>query len=244
MSDLLKEGCFRIERRRLLSWLALRFRGCMVSLAPAARHLVRGEGLKGCHQFMVLNARLERQEKFVQEIKKIGVGSVAFHGCRAARVFNILTDALRVPSKLPYFKIDSGISLSNDPDYSTEYAQGDKPFRAWKNSQFWGTPGTSWATMFGIEVAKPCVAFKHSESSINDESLVMVRYVFLVPTSDRLGRSYSPPKLKIDQIAMKKAFKTLDEDTLSPRHIGRNVGPTEKSAAKLTKLQDVKCRPA
>lgn len=225
MSDLLRGGKHKIERRQLLSWLPLRFRGCMVALGAGAAHRLEGADMDRCHQFMVLNARPERQLAFAENMaaKGTSVGTVAFHGCKAPRTFNILADALRDPSKLPYFRRDNGVFFSDTPGYSYCYALGGSPFRPWKRSWFLG----QWAVVFGIEVADPQVRFCNMESSTMDESLLMIRYVFLIPRDDdddpalyvySAAEPYKYPD--IDREGMKRAYRTLNEGTLSPEHVG------------------------
>lgn len=233
ISDLLKRGKFRSDRRHLLSWLPMRFRGCMVSLAPGADHLLKGAGLEKCHQFMVLNSRLERQEKFMKNVNTIRNTSVAFHGCGGTRAFNILTDALRDPTALPYQREDVGVFFSNDPHTSYSYAiSRDGLIGAWKSSQFLGQ---SWAVVFGLEVAKQHVRYAEKESSTKNESLLAIRYVFLVPAIS--PGNYSAEGFgslaSIDQAAMKKAFKTLDEGKLLPQHIGRKTGVAGRNGAQI-----------
>lgn len=222
MSDLLKRGKYRSDRRRLLSWLPSRFRGCMVSLAPGADYLLKGQALQESHQFMVLNSRLERQEQFMQNVEGIRNTSLAFHGCGARRAFNILTDALRDPARLPgYSKTNHGVFFSNNFRVSFSYANArDGLFEAWKSSQFLGQ---AWSVIFGLAVAMHRVRYRDYQSSTSDESLLAVRYVFLLPA----GRYPSHNSFtdiesmaSTDQATMKKAFKTLDEGSLTPKHIG------------------------
>lgn len=202
------------HRRQLLSWLTLRFRGCIVSLTRDADLFVQGKGLEGRHhQFLLLNSRLERQQKFKNEVNKVDVGSVAFHGARAPRVFNIVTDALRDMFSEPYDVEEEGIFYSNDPGYSCIYTAGDKPLQAWKQSQF---SGKEWSVLFGVEVALSEIPFKNMEHSTRNESTVMIRYVFLLPSYREEDLSF----LQIDQGAMKKAYRALDLNRLSSRHIG------------------------
>lgn len=220
MKDLLEEGdtkTLSTHRRKLLSWLPQRFRGCMVSLQPDAEHLLRDIVQEGCHQFMFLNSRLERHAKFARNIEKLDVGSVGFHGCKAPRTFNILCDALRDPSKLPYYREDTGVFFSDDPNVSRAYATGDGHFDTWKGSQF-ATQGSgeaaTWVVVFGIEVAKKDLQFNHSETSTQDESLLMIRYVLLVPCGGTTRR------LALNHDAMKKAYRTLGKAELTARHVG------------------------
>lgn len=230
MSDMLSIGNkYKTDRRRLLSWLSLRFRGCMVSLSPDSDHGLKG--LDNCYQFMVLNARLERQEKFTAKIDEIGVGTVAFHGCIAERAFNILTDALRDPATLPYMRTDRGVFFSSNPSYSYMYTCNGPGMQGWKNSMY---KGTTWGVIFGIEVAQSNIAFRNlgwdaTEFSTRDESLLMIRYVLLVPhATGPPGCRSSPPlnlKSMIDQNVMKKAFKNLSEGTLCPQHMGMKQAP-------------------
>lgn len=212
-------------RRQLLSWLTLRFRGCIVSLTRNAAFLMQGRGLDGSHQFMVLNSRLERQQAFMEEASKIGgVGSVAFHGVKAPRAFNIITDALRNMISEPYAVIEPGIFYSDNPAYSLSYTQTDIALMTWKQSQF---SGRDWSVLFGLEVALPQIPFRGNEHSTLSESTLMIRYIFLVPSSnDSIYNDYSLENvddLEVLQDAMKKAYEVLDRQTLSPRHIGFGV---------------------
>ncbi|KUI66911.1 hypothetical protein VM1G_01368 [Cytospora mali] len=240
ISDLLHSGSLRLKnaRRLLLSWLSLRARGCMVSLKPGAELSAAGQTREMCHQFMLLNSVLHRQAAFAKSLKQVGVGSVGFHGCRASRAFNIITDALRDMSGKSYHvwsTWDKGIFLSNSPSYSYAYAATpmppETPFRAWKYSVF---GGQSWAVVFGLEVAMPYIPFRGSpgtkEFNILDEGKVMVRYVFLISRTDGsqpLVDGSSSWGIEVDHIikqdVMKKAFKALDECRLNPQQIGLDV---------------------
>ncbi|CAN8096093.1 unnamed protein product [Discula destructiva] len=222
MKDMLKEGESKVtsaHRKQLLSWVTQRFRGCMIALKPEAELLVKGKRIDDVHQFMVLNACLERQEKFADNINKLGVGSVAFHGCKAPRTFNILADASRDPSKLPYPRTDQGVFFASEPNTSLRYAAGDGTFKAWKASQFSVKAG--WLIVFGIEVAWPDVRinYRRAEASTRDESRLMIRYIFMAPSSILHGRN-DGYMISLDQAAMKAAYKVLDEGKLSSQHIG------------------------
>ncbi|ROV95209.1 hypothetical protein VMCG_08566 [Cytospora schulzeri] len=234
ISDLLHPGSGKLmkSRRRLLSWLSIRVRGCMVSLKPGAEFFAGGKAMEMCHQFMLLNSVLERQASFVKNIRKVGVGSVAFHGCKASRTFNIITDALRNMWGKNYFIEESGIFFSNNPSYSFFYAASQRgsegSFRAWKRSTF---GDRSWAVIFGLEVALSHIPYSYEEHSTLDEGLLMIRYVFLVPTEEYPSAQsssymYNAPlhlQAEIKQDVMKKAFKALDEGRLVQQQIGLNV---------------------
>lgn len=226
------------HRRQLLSWLTLRLRGCIVSLTRDADFFLQGKGLEDSHQFMLLNSRLERQQKFNKEVKKVGVGSVAFHGAKAPRVFNIITDALRNMLSEPYAVMEAGIFYSDTPGYSCEYTEGDVPLQPWKQSQF---SGKEWSVLFGVEVALSEIPFADMEHSTCNESTVMIRHVFLLPFLDSLSRTLSSEErwsfLQIDQGAMKKAHRALDLNRLSSRHIGLGAKEEPKGMAALPESQ-------
>lgn len=225
------------HRRHLLSWLTLRLRGCIVSLTRDADFFMQDKGLEDSHQFMLLNSRLERQQNFVEKIRKVGVGSVAFHGAKAPRVFNIITDALRNMFSEPYAVEEPGVFYSDNPGYSYTYTFRDIYLRAWKQSQF---SGREWSVLFGLEVALSEIPFKYYEHSTCEESTLMIRYVFLLPSPSSLP-SLQPKRadesleekylanegrwnfLQIDQSAMKKAYAVLGRNTLSSRHLGLGV---------------------
>lgn len=223
ISDLLHSGSgkLRNSRRQLLSWLSIRARGCMASLKPGAEFFAGGKNLEMCHQFMLLNSVLERQAEFVKNTRKVGVGSVAFHGCKASRAFNILTDALRNMWGKSYVVEDRGIFFSDNPSYSYTYAayppQREGLFRAWKRSTF---GGKTWAVVFGLEVALSHIPFRTQEHSTLNEGLVMIRYIFLVPTWPHLPINL---KQEVKQDVMKKAFRAIEEDRLEQEQIGLNV---------------------
>ncbi|ROV89796.1 hypothetical protein VSDG_08601 [Cytospora chrysosperma] len=225
MRDLLLSGSGKLKnsQRQLLSWLSIRARGYLVSLKPGAEFFAGRQSMKTCHQFMLLNSVLERQADFVKSIRKIGVGSVAFHGCKASRTFNILTDALRNMWGKSYVVEDRGIFFSDNPSYSFIYAasppQPEGLFRAWKRSTF---AGQSWAVIFGLEVAMSHIPFRYQECSTLNEGLLMIRYVFLVPT-DVPTFSHIDLQRDIKQDVMKKAFRTLEESRLEQQQIGLNV---------------------
>lgn len=193
----------------------------MVSLKPGTEFFAGGKDLEKCHQFMLLNSVLERHAGFVKNVRKVGVGSVAFHGCKASRTFNILTDALRNMWGQRYVIEESGIFFSDDPGYSYMYSatpsHPERPFRAWKSSRF---NDRSWAVVFGLEVAMSQISFQYREVSTHDEGLLTIRYVFLIPMGDMLWRGPTHFQVGIRQDIMEKAFKALDEGTLNPKKIG------------------------
>lgn len=217
------------SRRQLLSWLTLRFRGCIVSLARDAAFFMRGQGLEDSHQFMLLNSRLERQQDFMEEVNKVGVGSVAFHGAKAPRAFNIITDALRNMILEPYAIEEAGIFYSGSPACSFEYTQGDMPLMTWKQSHF---SGQAWSVLFGLEVALTHIPFQNNEHSTYRESTLMIRYIFLLPAWDFSGR------LEIQKDAMKHAYEVLEQNRLSSRHIG--VGMKQDPRGKIAQPKSQK----
>lgn len=224
-------------RRQLLSWLTLRLRGCIVSLTQDADFLIQAEGLKDSHQFMLLNSRLERQQNFNERVSKVGVGSVAFHGVKAPRAFNIITDALRNMISEPYAVIEPGVFYSDNPSYSYTYTSSDMYLQTWKQSQFFGR---EWSVLFGLEVALSKIPFRDFEHSTCEESTLMIRYVLLLPSlssfptplpkrpDESLEESLAAAAelgdfLQIDQSAMKEAYAVLGRNTLSSWHIGLGV---------------------
>lgn len=226
MHQLVNSGDTRIascQKRHLLSWLALRLRGCIVSLPTDADFFMQGKGLEGSHQFMLLNSRLERQRAFMKQVIKVDRGSVAFHGARAPRAFNIITDALRNMIQEPYAIEEEGVFYSDEPGYSYTYTGRDTPLQAWKRSQFLGQ---GWSVLFGLEVALSEIPFAGNEHSTRRESTLMIRYIFLLPSCDPSRLYYDEDftdLLQIDQDAMKKAYDVLDRNALSPGHIGLGV---------------------
>lgn len=222
------------SRRQLLSWLTLRSRGCMASLTRDAEFFVQENGLESSHQFMLLNSRIERQAAFTKELAKVGVGSVAFHGARAPRAFNIVTDALCDMMSKPYVQNipgQAGIFYSDSPQYSYDYTRGDVPLKAWKQSKFYGQ---DWSVLFGLEVALPWIPFRENEHSTSIESSLMIRFIFLIPQhNDVLECSLSMYPLQIDPEAMKKAYKVLGRGKLSSQHIGLGAkqAPNDQPAA-------------
>lgn len=222
LHQLLSSGRKRLaySQRRLLSWLALRLRGCIVSLTQNADFFMQGRGLEGSHQFMLLNARLERQQAFMKKLLKIDMGCVAFHGAKAPRAFNIITDALRNMISEPYQVSEAGVFYSDNPGYSYTYTQGDLPLKAWKQSQFFGQ---DWSVLFGLQVALPWIPFDDNEHSTRQESTLMIRYIFLLPAltpSHSFDLEDELDLLQIDQDTMKKAYEVLDYRRLSSQHIG------------------------
>ncbi|KAL2282223.1 hypothetical protein FJTKL_11047 [Diaporthe vaccinii] len=226
------------QKRHLLSWLALRLRGCIVSLPHDADFFMQGKGLEGSHQFMLLNSRLERQQAFMEQAIEVDRGSVAFHGARAPRAFNIITDALRNMISEPYAVDEAGVFYSDNPGYSyCVYTSRDIPLKAWKRSQFFGQ---GWSVLFGLEVALSEIPFRYSEHSTRRESTLMIRYIFLLPSCDPSKRHYLGDYmdlLQIDQDAMKKAYDVLDRNALSPRHIGLGVRQETRSKPALPESQ-------
>ncbi|KAJ0104061.1 hypothetical protein J7T55_006987 [Diaporthe amygdali] len=59
-----------------------------------------------------------------REVDKVGAESVASHGAKAPKAFNIITNALR----------NMGIVYSDSPSHSYSFTGKDVPFRAWKQN--------------------------------------------------------------------------------------------------------------
>lgn len=231
MKDLLKKdgsAPMSAHRRQLLSWLPQRFRGCMIALKPDAKHFIplSGAGVKdNQYQFMVLNSRPERHERFMNELSKNKDSFVAFHGCRGSGTWNILTDALKDPSTLPYQRTNVGIFYANTPAVSVNYAAYRGLLRGWKASQF---INQQWAVVFGIELALSSSPFANGQSSTTSESKVMIRYVFLVQIP--LGPLQLPgPPFVIDQIAMKNSYNSLVKATLTDQDVGLSKTQVSKA---------------
>lgn len=224
---------FAFSQRRLLSWLARRLRGCIVSLPHDADFFMQGKGLEGSHQFMLLSSRLERQRAFMKKVTKVDMGSVAFHGARAPRAFNIITDALRNMASEPYTKTDEGVFYSDSPGYSYTYTGGDIPLQTWKRSQFLDH---GWSVLFGLEVALSEIPFRYNEHSTYIESTLMIRYIFLLPSKLVYPRHFTD-LLQIDQDEMKKAYDVLDRNALSPRHVGLGVRQEARGKSALPESQ-------
>lgn len=168
----------------------------------------------------------------------ISVWDVAFHGARAPRAFNIITDALRNMSSEPYVRTDNGIFYSGQPGYSYEYTSRDGPLRAWEKSQL---SGRGWSVLFGLEVALAQIPFEFNEHSTDRESTMMIRYIFLLPSlkaSHLVDSEDGFPLLQIDQNAMKKAYETLDQSALSSRRMGTDGKQAHRGMPGMPKNQE------
>lgn len=218
-NDLLRGGRAKHERGRkqIMGWLCSRFRGCMVSLSPGAGLHVPNTGAedKPGHQFVLLNPRPERLQRFASKVNRLKAkrGSVAFHGTKPPRAFSILTDGLINTARTPYDDTKAGIFCAEEPYTSLWYAGRDPPLRGWSNSIF---AGMEWSIIFGLEVAVKLGAGYQIYDAL-EESLFMVRYVFVYP---RLEYACWTTGHKARKSAMEKAYEALDGGAVVPGHIG------------------------
>lgn len=158
-----------MEREQLLSWMALRFRGCLMSISPD----LRIPSMPGVVQFIMLNAPPEREQAFSHYVtlaggEEVPAGGLTFHGTSVERIWGILTEGLRNVSGR------RGIALVDEARMAMEYSGGV------------GVGGNGWqkSSFMNRRLVLACELVGHSRQGthiISEEARVAVRYVLLCP---------------------------------------------------------------
>ena len=209
-TDTLYQTSYRRERIKFLSWISSSFCGCLVSLPPTANLHINGMG--SAHQFLLLNAHLDRQTRFMHKINALRTpsGSVAFHGTPSFNTLKILTEGLKANRIGLFYAPEPSISLG----YAAKFRQ-DGHLRPWKKSSF---EGSQYLVVFGCEVANSAIPWKPRNGRLFehftfDVNTVMVRYVFLCPPSQQV------PLASTIQPKMLAAYTALGKGTLTSENI-------------------------
>jgi hypothetical protein len=183
-------------REDLVTWLCYAFSGFMVS----APDRLRIPSMPGTMQFLVLNSGLEREKAFTTAASGAGLASgPVFHGTNASRLLPILIDGLKVmsggPGQIHGSAIGSGIYCGDDP--GTSWGYSGQIGQNWKGSTIGGLK-----IMLGCELAGYTAAVNNIHV-VNPQERVLVRYVFLLPTTFQC-----PPRRHVDQ-ALSTAFSQI-----------------------------------
>jgi hypothetical protein len=179
---------YGVDRERLLSWLCLKFRGFLIT-APDG---FRVPSMPQTKQFVLVNSHPEREAQYQAQIGAQINSSVVFHGTRASRLFAILDSGLQPMT---------GRAMLHGASYGTGIYCGDTQDAS---LHFAGSTGQSWhhselsnmRVMLGCELA----AYAPSPNGFHvvaDENRILVRYVFLLPSSYRCPiRSHVEPAMQ------------------------------------------------
>ena len=166
---------------RLLAWAMHNYRGFLMSAKGRPFEIPH---MNNVTQFVLINPTPEKQSRFQQHS---GSTSVVFHGISLDRLYAILREGLIICSNTPLMKYGAvsgpGIYLAQEPSMSLNYAP------QWTNSWAKSTLNNV-RVVLGCELAGPSTPDNQGIHVINDESRVMIRYVFLLqPNAEQLTRA-------------------------------------------------------
>lgn len=145
--------------------------------------------MPGTKQFLLLNSNHERERLFDAQMGTPGSSGVVFHATQVSRLFRIFTEGLKVMSNTSFMihgaSHGTGIYCADEQSMSLPYAGGIG--KSWKNSAL-----SDLKIMMGCELANyaPSPMGYHV---VADEDRLLVRYIFLLPTSFR-----APPRQHVE----------------------------------------------
>ncbi|KAF2397166.1 hypothetical protein EJ06DRAFT_164133 [Trichodelitschia bisporula] len=163
----------------LLRGLALAF---PIYIVPATGPLRIPSIPPGTHQYLIANGTPEMEKRFAEKVGKAPT-RVLFHGTSLDRVFAILTLGLREMSGTPLQANGAyhgkGIYLAEEPSTAWGYAKT----AIGTTEKRWGAMNfpASCRVLLGCEVGGEQKAVSSGVHVIQDEALIMVRYIFVCP---------------------------------------------------------------
>lgn len=176
---------------KLLSWTALNYGGF---LASATGKMKIPGWPAGTHQFLLANARPNLEATFRQQIGNLPT-RVLWHGTSLERLFAITTEGLKICSNT---SLQAHGAASGPGIYTA-----DNPQTSWSYST--QTSGSNWSgssisnvrVLLGLEAAGPAVG--SGIHVVTNVSSLIVRYVFLVPSSATIPAPtiVGPPMLSV-----------------------------------------------
>jgi hypothetical protein len=154
-------------QKNVFAWVRTAFRGFLIRAPPSFQI----PGLPGAQQFLLVNGCPSQQQQFATALQRLQtpVGRLVFHGTTISNLFPILCQGLR---PLPP---SNGIWMAEEPNYSI-YGYSRPIGATWANSQFSGM--SAYKVLLACELAENRQLDVHT---IYDGTLVMVRYVILLP---------------------------------------------------------------
>ncbi|KAK4213611.1 hypothetical protein QBC37DRAFT_170580 [Rhypophila decipiens] len=171
-----------VEREQLLSWMSLRFRGCLMTTSSD----LRIPSMPGVVQFMMLNAPPEREQAFSHYVALSGVaehipaGGVTFHGTAIDRLWRITTEGLRNVGG------NRGIALADEASMALQYSGSLGGTGEGEASSSW-----SKSSFVNRRLVLACELVGHSRQGmhiVSEEARVAVRYVLLCPDREASGQ--------------------------------------------------------
>ncbi|CAK7201277.1 hypothetical protein SEUCBS139899_003980 [Sporothrix eucalyptigena] len=204
------------EREQVLAWMSKWFRGCMLS-APQGKRL---SIMSDVQQFLLFNSTPECEKAFEEsasgDSSRRGdrtTGDVVFHGSQTSRMWKVLTEGLRNMSNTRYMAHGAvngpGIYMADEP--STSFGYSGAINNTWNKSAFRGKKILLGCELIKLDPFAPLPAGAKRPPSgthiVTDESRVLVRYVFICPSTYSM-----PPARHIDQ-GMKSTFASLRSGT-------------------------------
>ena len=162
------------QSEALLAWVGCSYRGFLVS----ASGQLRIPGMPGVHQFVLANAAPELESAWLARLGQ-QTTRVLFHGTSLDRLHAILCQGLRVCSGTNLQShgaaLGSGIYTAEEPGTAWGYATAST---SWKGSVFQNV-----RVVLGCELAGNSTPARAGIHVIKDPSTLMVRYVFLIPST-------------------------------------------------------------
>jgi Poly(ADP-ribose) polymerase catalytic domain len=196
-SSLSSLGTFPTSMDTFLTWILTSYRGFLIS----ATGQFRIPSMPGVHQFVLANAAPEQESAFNGHLVRGAGTKVLFHGTTLDRLYSILTQGLRVLSNTAGAQHGAshgrGVYMAREPAMSYGY-MNHTAVASWANSAF-----SNIGLLLGCEYAGNDGDGRMGFQVVTDPTMLMVRYVFLVP----LG-SQAPLRQHIET-AMMSAFAML-----------------------------------
>ncbi|KAM5344571.1 hypothetical protein ACJ41O_013106 [Fusarium nematophilum] len=184
------------EQETLLSWLCLAFRGFLRSVPKG--YMI--PSMPQTQQFLLMNCNHEREKAFEAHLSTSAGSGPVFHGTSISRLFLILSAGLKNVSNTPF--------MLNGATAGPGIYCGDEQATSWEFSQAIGSSWSNSAIPQQMRVMLGCELAKYPTTNtpthvVQDESRVLVRYVFLLPEN-----YHAPPRRHVVP-AMSTAFAML-----------------------------------
>lgn len=175
----------------LLSWISTRFRGSLI--AAYGTYIIRN--LDGVAQFLAIDAQPENEASFAKH-NHLQPRHILFHGTSIDRLYSVLVQGLQVLSGTPLAQhgavYGSGIYMAREPSLALSYARASIPKTTTPIPLFKGDVASARLLLAcehaGNDTSTPSRA-PHGMHIIQDPSRVMVRYIFIVPSTARIPKA-------------------------------------------------------
>ena len=175
----------------LLSWICTRFRGNV--LAAYSTYIL--PGLDGVAQFLVADSQPEIAASFAKH-DHLQPRHVLYHGTSIDRLYSVLVQGLQVLSGTPLAQhgavYGSGIYMAREPSLALSYARANIPKTTTPIPNLKGDVSSARLLLAcehaGNDISTPSRA-PPGMHIIQDPSRILIRYIFLVPSSTRVPKA-------------------------------------------------------